>query len=205
MARYRGPKAKIARRFGENIFGNPKISKVLERKNYRAGQHGQSRRRRLSNYGMQLLEKQKMKHAYGLLERQFRKTFRRAERMKGETGVNLLQLLERRLDNVVYRLGFAPTRAAARQLVSHKHFLVNGNPVNIPSFVVGEGDEVRVRDRSRKLQVIHDSVKQVAGDLNLPWLSLEKASLSGKILKVPDREDLDSTFNVQLVVELFSK
>ncbi|MFQ6676055.1 MAG: 30S ribosomal protein S4 [Fidelibacterota bacterium] len=205
MARYRGPKAKIARRFGENVFGNPKIGKVLERKNYPAGQHGQSRRPRLSNYGIQLLEKQKMKYAYGLLERQFRKTFRRAERMKGETGVNLLQLLERRLDNVVYRLGFAPTRAAARQLVNHKHFLVNGRSVNIPSYVVGEGDEIRVRDRSRKLGIIHESVKQISGDLDLPWLSLDKATLTGKVLKIPDREDLDSTFNVQLVVELFSK
>lgn len=205
MARYRGPKAKIARRFGENIFGNPKIGKVLERKNYRAGQHGQSRRRRMSNYGIQLLEKQKMKYAYGLLERQFRKTFRRAERMMGETGVNLLQLLERRLDNVVYRLRFAPTRAAGRQLVSHKHFLVNGRAVNIPSYVVSQEDEIRVRDKSRKLQVIHDSVKQVSGDLDVPWLSLDKATLTGRIIREPEREDLDSTFNVQLVVELFSK
>lgn len=205
MARYRGPRAKIARRFGENIFGNPKIGKVLERKNYRAGQHGQSRRRRPSNYGTQLLEKQKMRYAYGILERQFRKTFREAERMRGETGVNLLQLLERRLDNVVYRLGFAPTRAAARQLVNHKHFVVNGQSVDIPSYVVKQGDEIQVRDKSRKLQVVHDSVKQISGDLTLPWLSLDKASLSGKVLKIPEKEDLDSTFNVQIVVELFSK
>ena len=134
MARYIGPKVKIARKFGENIFGNPKIGKILERKNYKPGQHGQSRRRRLSNYGMQLREKQKMKYSYGLLERQFRRYFKRAEKMQGETGVNLLQLLERRLDNVVYRLGLASTRDAARQLVNHGHFLVNNRKVNIPSF-----------------------------------------------------------------------
>ncbi|MFQ6673793.1 MAG: 30S ribosomal protein S4 [Fidelibacterota bacterium] len=205
MARNTGPRAKIARRFGENIFGNPKIGKILERKNYRAGQHGQSRRRRVSNYGLQLREKQKMKYTYGLLERQFRKYFRTAEMMSGETGINLLQLLERRLDNVIYRLGFAPTRAAARQFVTHKHFLVNARSVNIPSYLVSHGDEIRVREKSRKLAVIHDSVKQVRGDLDLPWLSLDKATLSGKVLKIPERDELISTFNVQLVVELFSK
>ncbi|MEE9167395.1 MAG: 30S ribosomal protein S4 [Candidatus Neomarinimicrobiota bacterium] len=205
MARYRGPKAKIARKFGENIFGNPKVGKILERKNYPPGQHGQSRRRRLSNYAIQLREKQKIKYAYGLLERQFRKYFAKAEQLKGETGINLLQLLERRLDNIVYRLGFAPTRMAARQLVGHKHFLVNEKPVNIPSYLVSAGDEIRVREKSRKLTVIHDSVKQVRGDLDLPWLSLDKASLLGKVLNVPDRDQLDETFKVQLVVELYSK
>lgn len=205
MARYRGPKAKIARKFGENIFGNPKVGKILERKNYRPGQHGQTRRRRLSNYGMQLREKQKMKYTYGLLERQFRKCFRDAEKMKGETGVNLLKLLERRLDNVIYRLGFAPTRSAARQLVNHKHFLVNGKSVNIPSYLISSGDEIQVREKSRKLAVIHDSVKQIRGDLDLPWLSLDKATLSGKVLNIPTRDQLDSTIKIQLVVELFSK
>ena len=165
MARYTGPKAKIARKFGENIFGNPKISKILERKNYLPGQHGQSRRRRASNYGLQLREKQKIKHMYGLMERQFSKFFRHADKMSGETGLNLLELLERRLDNVVFRLGLAPTRAAARQLVTHKHFTVNGKSVNIPSFLVKENDLVIVREKSRKLAVIHDSVKQVRGDL----------------------------------------
>lgn len=205
MARYRGPKAKIARKFGENIFGNPKVGKILERKNYPPGQHGQSRRRRPTNYAIQLREKQKIKYMYGLLERQFRRYFRKAEKMKGETGVNLLGLLECRLDNVVYRLGFAPTRTAARQLVNHKHFSVNGKSVNIPSYLVSAGDDIQVRERSRRLAVIHDSVKQVRGDLDLPWLSLDKATLSGKVLNVPDRNQLDSTLNVQLVVELFSK
>ena len=205
MARYIGPKAKIARKFGENIFGNAKITKILERKNYAPGQHGQSRRRRPSNYGLQLKEKQKIKHMYGLLERQFRKFFQKADKMSGETGLNLLQLLERRLDNVVYRLGFSPTRAAARQLVNHKHFLVNGKSVNIPSYLVKENDQIGVRSKSRKLAVIHDSVKQVRGDLDSGWLSLDKASLSGMVTKLPEKEDFDATLKVQMVVELYSK
>ncbi len=205
MARYTGPKAKIARKFGENIFGNPKISKILERKSYLPGQHGQSRRRRPSNYGLQLREKQKIKYMYGLMERQFRKFFRHADKMSGETGLNLLELLERRLDNVVFRLGLAPTRAAARQLVTHKHFTVNGQSVNIPSFLVKENDLVTVREKSRKLVVIHDSVKQVRGDLVSSWLSLDKGSLSGTVTKLPEKDDFDPTIKVQMVVELYSK
>ena len=205
MARYIGPKAKIARKFGENIFGNAKITKILERKNYAPGQHGQSRRRRPSNYGLQLKEKQKIKYMYGLLERQFRKFFQKADKMIGETGLNLLQLLERRLDNVVYRLGFSPTRAAARQLVNHKHFLVNGKSVNIPSYLVKENDQISVRSKSRKLAVVHDSVKLVRGDLDSGWLSLDKASLSGMVTKLPEKEDFDATLKVQMVVELYSK
>jgi len=205
MARYIGPKAKIARKFGENIFGNAKITKILERKNYAPGQHGQSRRRRPSNYGLQLKEKQKIKHMYGLLERQFRKFFQKADKMSGETGLNLLQLLERRLDNVVYRLGFSPTRAAARQLVNHKHFLVNGKSVNIPSYLVKENDQISVRSKSRKLAVVHDSVKLVRGDLDSGWLSLDKASLSGVVTKLPEKQDFDATLKVQMVVELYSK
>ena len=205
MARYIGPKAKIARKFGENIFGNAKITKILERKNYSPGQHGQSRRRRPSNYGLQLKEKQKIKYMYGLLERQFRIFFQKADKMSGETGLNLLQILECRLDNVVYRLGFSPTRAAARQMVNHKHFLVNGKSVNIPSYLVKENDQIGVRSKSRKLAVIHDSVKQVRGDLDSGWLSLDKASLSGMVTKLPEKEDFDATLKVQMVVELYSK
>ncbi|HHZ98206.1 MAG TPA: 30S ribosomal protein S4 [Candidatus Marinimicrobia bacterium] len=205
MARYIGPKAKIARKFGENIFGNAKITKILERKNYSPGQHGQSRRRRPSNYGLQLKEKQKIKYMYGLLERQFRNFFQKADKMSGETGLNLLQILECRLDNVVYRLGFSPTRAAARQMVNHKHFLVNGKSVNIPSYLVKENDQIGVRSKSRKLAVIHDSVKQVRGDLDSGWLSLDKASLSGMVTKLPEKEDFDATLKVQMVVELYSK
>ena len=205
MARYIGPKAKIARKFGENIFGNAKITKILERKNYSPGQHGQSRRRRPSNYGLQLKEKQKIKYMYGLLERQFRNFFQKADKMSGETGLNLLQILECRLDNVVYRLGFSPTRAAARQMVNHKHFLVNGKSVNIPPYLVKENDQIGVRSKSRKLAVIHDSVKQVRGDLDSGWLSLDKASLSGMVTKLPEKEDFDATLKVQMVVELYSK
>ena len=205
MARYIGPKAKIARKFGENIFGNAKITKILERKNYSPGQHGQSRRRRPSNYGLQLKEKQKIKYMYGLLERQFRIFFQKADKMSGETGLNLLQILECRLDNVIYRLGFSPTRAAARQMVNHKHFLVNGKSVNIPSYLVKENDQIGVRSKSRKLAVIHDSVKQVRGDLDSGWLSLDKASLSGMVTKLPEKEDFDATLKVQMVVELYSK
>ena len=205
MARYIGPKAKIARKFGENIFGNAKITKILERKNYSPGQHGQSRRRRPSNYGLQLKEKQKIKYMYGLLERQFRIFFQKDDKMSGETGLNLLQILECRLDNVVYRLGFSPTRAAARQMVNHKHFLVNGKSVNIPSYLVKENDQIGVRSKSRKLAVIHDSVKQVRGDLDSGWLSLDKASLSGMVTKLPEKEDFDATLKVQMVVELYSK
>lgn len=205
MARYIGPKAKIARKFGDNIFGNAKITKILERKNYAPGQHGQSRRRRPSNYGLQLKEKQKIKYMYGLLEQQFRKFFQKADKMSGETGLNLLQLLERRLDNVVYRLGFSPTRAAARQLVNHKHFLVNGKSVNIPSYLVKENDQINVRSKSRKLAVVHDSVKLVRGDLDSGWLSLDKASLSGVVTKLPEKQDFDATLKVQMVVELYSK
>ncbi|MFQ6608420.1 MAG: 30S ribosomal protein S4 [Fidelibacterota bacterium] len=205
MARFIGPKAKIARKFGENIFSNEKISKILERKNYPPGQHGQSRRRRPSNYALQLREKQKMKYAYGLLERQFRRFFQKAEQMKGETGVNLMQLLERRLDNVVFRLGFATTRAAARQLVTHRHLTVNKKIVNIPSYLLKPGDVIQVRQKSRKLSVIHDSVKRIRGDLDIAWLKLDKGSLSGTLEQIPEREHLDSMFNVQLVVELYSK
>ncbi|MAV77041.1 MAG: 30S ribosomal protein S4 [Candidatus Marinimicrobia bacterium] len=205
MARYIGPKAKIARKFGENIFGNSKISKILEKKNYSPGQHGPTKQRRSSNYGLQLREKQKIKHMYGVLERQFRKFFKRSDRMDGETGLNLLQLLERRLDNVVYRMGFAPTRSAARQLVSHKHFKVNGVSVNIPSYIVKINDEISIRDKSKKLAIVHDSVKQVKGDLSSSWLSLDKASLSGIITKLPEKEDFDPTIKVQMVVELYSK
>ncbi|MBC8174652.1 MAG: 30S ribosomal protein S4 [Candidatus Marinimicrobia bacterium] len=205
MAKYTGMRGKIVRRFGDNIFGNPKFDRILERKNYGPGQHGQSRRRRPSNYGLQLMEKQKMKYTYGLLERQFRRFYKKAEKMKGETGINLVQLLERRLDNVVFRLGFATTRNSARQLVNHKHFLVNGKPANIPSYIVKPNDEIKVRDKSRKLTVIHDSLKRIKGDLDLPWLKLDKATLTGTFLQIPERDQIKEKFTEQLVVELYSK
>tara|TARA_B100001093_G_scaffold203483_1_gene195514 strand:- start:173 stop:790 length:618 start_codon:yes stop_codon:yes gene_type:complete len=205
MAKTNQPRGKLVRKFGENIFGNPKYDKLLNRKPYGPGQHAQSRRGKISNYGIQLQEKQKIKFMYGLLEKQFRITFKKAEKLKGETGTNMLQLLESRLDNVVFRLGFAPTRPSARQLVSHKHFLVNGIIVNIPSYVLKSGDKITVRDKSKKLDIILDSVSIIKGDIDLPWLDLDKAKMTGIFLNVPERDQMNLTVNEQLVVELYSK
>ena len=205
MAKSNKSKGKLVRKFGENIFGNPKYDRLLNRKPYSPGQHGQSRRSKLSNYGIQLQEKQKIKFMYGLLEKQFRLTFERAEKMKGETGTNMLQILESRLDNVVYRLGFAPSRPAARQLVSHKHFLVNNKIVNISSFIVKPGDVIEVREKSRKMDIILESMRRIKGDMDLSWLSLDKAKMKGTFNAVPDRDEMQLTINEQLVVELYSK
>ena len=205
MAKSNKSKGKLVRKFGENIFGNPKYDRLLNRKPYSPGQHGQSRRSKLSNYGIQLQEKQKIKFMYGLLEKQFRLTFERAEKMKGETGTNMLQILESRLDNVVYRLGFAPSRPAARQLVSHKHFLVNNKIVNISSFIVKPGDVIEVREKSRKMDIILESMRRIKGDMDLSWLSLDKAKMKGTFNSVPDRDEMQLTINEQLVVELYSK
>jgi len=205
MAKLKTPRGKLVRKFGENIFGNNKFDRLLNRKPYRAGQHGQARRRRLSNYGVQLHEKQKIKIMYGLLEKQFRSYFAKADQMKGETGTNLMKLLERRLDNVVYRLSFASSRPQARQMVNHAHFLVNDIKVNIPSYLVKPGDQIKVREKSKKLDVILDSVRLVKGDLDLPWLELDKAKLTGTFTDVPDREDMGVIVNEQLIVELYSK
>ncbi|MAR35364.1 MAG: 30S ribosomal protein S4 [Candidatus Marinimicrobia bacterium] len=205
MAKLKTPRGKLVRKFGENIFGNNKYDRLLNRKPYAAGQHGQARRRRLSNYGVQLHEKQKIKIMYGLLEKQFRSYFAKADQMKGETGTNLMKLLERRLDNVVYRLSFASSRPQARQMVNHAHFLVNDIKVNIPSYLVNPGDQIKVREKSKKLDVILDSVRLVKGDLDLPWLELDKAKLTGTFTDVPDREDMGVIVNEQLIVELYSK
>ncbi|HJL75184.1 MAG TPA: 30S ribosomal protein S4 [Candidatus Marinimicrobia bacterium] len=205
MAKLNTPRGKLVRKFGENIFGNPKFDRLLNRKPYAPGQHGQSRRRRLSNYGTQLREKQKIKILYGVLEKQFRNYFEKADKMTGETGTNLMQLLERRLDNVVYRLGFASTRSAARQLVNHGHFLVNNRKVNISSFSVKPGDVIQVRERSKKMDVFLDSMKRIKGDLDLPWLELDKAKMTGTVIAVPERENMQVLVNEQLVVELYSK
>ena len=205
MAKSNTAKGKLVRKFGENIFGNPKYDRLLNRKPYNPGQHGQSRRAKLSNYGIQLREKQKIKFMYGLLEKQFRLTFQKAEKLKGETGTNMLQLLESRLDNVVHRLGFAISRPAARQLVSHKHILLNGKVVNIPSLIVKPGDIISVKEKSKKMDCIIDSIKHIKGDIELPWLSLDKAKMSGTFISVPERDDMNLTVNEQLVVELYSK
>ncbi len=205
MAKLTTAKGKLVRKFGENIFGNPKYDRLLNRKPYSPGQHGQTRRAKLSNYGIQLREKQKIKFMYGLLEKQFRLTFQKADKMKGETGTNMLQLLESRLDNVVHRLGFAISRPAARQLVSHKHILLNGKCVNIPSLIVKPGDVVSIRNKSKKMDCVIESMKNIKGDIDLVWLSLNKAKMSGTFVTIPEREDMKLTVNEQLVVELYSK
>ena len=201
MARYTGPRTKIARKFKEPIFGS---DKYLERKNYPPGQHGQSKRRgKLSEYGMQLQEKQKAKYTYGILERQFKKLFLKAASRKGMTGQNLIKLIESRLDNVVFRLGIAPTRAAARQLVSHRHILVNGKIANIPSLLLVPGDVVAVRERSQALEVITNSL---AGRSNAyPWLEWDANMMSGKFMNYPEREEVPENINEQAIVELYSK
>ncbi len=205
MAKVTTPKGKLVRKFGENIFGNPKYDKLLNRKPYAPGQHGQGRRSKLSNYGIQLQEKQKIKFMYGLLEKQFKLTFQKADKMEGETGTNMLQILESRLDNIVYRLGFAYSRPAARQLVSHKHFLVNNRVVNIPSYILKPGETIEVRSKSKKMDIIIDSMRRIKGDIDLAWLNIDKAKMKGTFISVPDRDEMQLTVNEQLVVELYSK
>lgn len=200
MARYRGPKAKIARKFREPIFGP---SKALEKKNYPPGQHGNSRRRgKKSEYAMQLAEKQKAKYTYGILEKQFALTFDRADRKKGITGENLLKFLEARLDNTVFRLGIAPTRSGARQLVGHRHIRVNGVVTNIPSYQVKPGDVIEVREKSKNLEVITDSL---AAGRSFNWLDWNLAELKGTFLNYPERQDIPENIKEQLIVELYSK
>ena len=205
MAKPSRIRGKLVRKFGVNVFGNPKYDKLLNRKPYAPGQHGQTRRRRLSNYGVQLQEKQKIKSMYGLLEKQFKNYFTKAEKMSGETGTNLLQMLESRLDNIVYRISFAPTRPAARQLVNHGHFLVNDKRVNIPSYILKSGDKIQVREKSKKMDLILDSMKRIKGDIDLPWLELDKGKMQGSFLRMPERDQIDQTIKEQLVVELYSK
>lgn len=201
MARYRGPKSKIARKFSESIFG---ADKALEKKPYPPGQHGQAKKRRKqSEYGMQLLEKQKAKYTYGILERQFRNIFKEAAGKKGITGENLLQLIEARLDNVVFRLGIAPTRRAARQFVTHRHITVNGKIVNIPSYTVKEGDTVGVREKSKSLEAITDSLSTRANRYS--WFEWDEEKMSGKLLNYPPREEIPENIKEQLIVELYSK
>lgn len=202
MARYTGPTSRIARRFGEPIFGP---DKAFEKKSYPPGAHGRNKRRRkVSEYGLQLAEKQKAKYTYGLLERQFANLFQKAARKKGVTGEILLQMLESRLDNVVFRLGIAPTRAAARQLVTHRHIVVNGEVVNIPSYTLKPTDLVGVREKSKSLQVIAESLEHVRHG-RYSWLEWDSAAMVGKFLNVPERSDIPENIKEQLIVELYSK
>ena len=201
MARYTGPKSRIARRFGEPIFGP---DKVLSKKSYAPGQHGNSRRRKTSEYGTMLAEKQKAKYTYGVLERQFRNMFEAAARSNGITGEVLLQNLESRLDNIVDRLGIAPTRAAARQLVSHKHITVDGRVVNIPSYSVKPGQIVAIREKSKSLEVIADALAGF-NHSKYPWLEWDESSKAGKLLNRPERSEIPENIKEQLIVELYSK
>ncbi len=210
MARYTDPSCKLCRREKQKLFlkGSKCYSEKcpIERRNYAPGQHGQGRRSKVSEYGIQLREKQKVRRTYGMLETQFRNTFEKAARMRGVTGDNLVKLLERRLDNVVYRLNLAPSRKAARQLILHCHIVINGNVVNIPSYLLSPGDTIQLKEKSRKLEVVHESVKRTRGDSGVPgWLSLNKADLSGTFLAIPERSDIQLNANEQLVVELYSK
>lgn len=201
MARYTGPKSKIARKFKEPIYGP---DKALEKKNYPPGQHGPAKRRKKqSEYAVQLAEKQKAKYTYGILERQFEKMFNEANRSKGITGENLLKFCESRLDNVVFRMGIAPTRRSARQLVSHRHIMVNGGLVNVPSYQLKEGDVVSVRERSKSLELITNSLDQ--SDAKWDWIDFDRTSLTGKFISAPERTQIPENINEQLIVELYSK
>ena len=201
MARYTGPKTKIARKFQEPIFGP---DKTLTRKNYPPGQHGNSRKRKTSEYGLQLREKQKAKYTYGVLEKQFRNMFDKAARSQGITGEVLLQLLESRLDNIVFRLGLSPTRTGARQLVSHRHVVVDGKVVNIPSYSVKPGQVVGMRERSKSLEVVIDALSGF-NHSKYPWIEWDQDALSGKLLHFPERADIPENIKEQLIVELYSK
>ena len=201
MARYTGPTTKIARKFGEPIYGPDKF---FEKRNYPPGQHGLAKKRKKSSeYGTQLKEKQKVKYTYGLLERQFSNLYEKARKMKGRTtGENLIVLLESRLDNLVYRMGIAPSRAAARQLVTHCHIVLNGEVCNIPSTIIKPGEVVGVRERSKSLEVIQNAVPEVS---KYSWIEWNSAELSGKYLNEPERTEIPETINEQLIVELYSK
>ena len=209
MARYTDASCRLCRREKQKLFlkGTKCFTEKcpVERRAFPPGQHGQSRRTKISEYGVQLREKQKVRRMYGLQEKQFRNTFERALKQTGRTGETLVKLLERRLDNVIYRLGLAPSRKAARQLVNHGHFLVNNHSVDIPSYLLKAGDSIQVRDKSKKLEILHASMKRMKDTAMLPWLSLDKAAMTGVFLNVPERADIPLNADEQLIVELYSK
>ena len=208
MARYTGPSCKLCRREKQKLFlkGSKCHSEKcpIETKNYAPGQHGLGRRAKFSEYGVQLREKQKVKRIYGLLETQFHSYFEKANRQKGVTGENLIKMLERRLDNVVFRLGFSSSRKSARQLVLHRHVLVNGKIVNIPAYILSPGDVISIKEKSKKLDTIHNSLRRTKDNV-YSWIQIDKASLSGTFMQVPEREEIPVTANEQLIVELYSK
>ena len=203
MARHLGPRGKVVRRLDYPVFESPKFGSP--KKGYPPGQHGQGRRRKVSTYGLQLREKQRIKHLYGVLEKQFRNYFKKAAAQQGPTGHNLLTMLESRLDNTLYRLGMAPTRRAARQVVSHKHLLVNNKVVNIPSYLLKPGDSIQIREKSRTMQLVHNAMRRITEEVQMPWLELDKAQMKGTFVALPTREEIPEDVNEQLVVELYSK
>jgi small subunit ribosomal protein S4 len=205
MAKFTGPKGKIVRRFSENIYGNPKFDRLLEKRNYPPGQHGNGGkfRRRISDYGIHLKEKQKLRYTYLLMERQFRNYFAKADKMQGMTGVNLLQLLEKRLDTVVYRMGFARTIMQARQFVNHGHIKVNGKKVDIPSFLVKQGDVVEIKEKSRNMIAIQEAMDSSADVY--PWLQVEREKFMGTFMDIPLREQIPVNIDERLIVEYYSK
>ncbi len=209
MGRYLDSSCRLCRREKTKLFlkGTKCFTEKcpVERRAYPPGQHGQSRRQKISEYGVQLREKQKIRRMYGLMESQFRQYFEKALSQPGRTGENLVKLLERRLDNVVYRMGFAPSRKSARQLVTHGHILVNNQAVTIPSYIIKPGETIQIREKSKKLEVIHSSIKRIKDNMLPIWLSLDKAALAGTFLNVPERSDIPLNANEQLVVELYSK
>lgn len=205
MARYTGPKAKLCRKFGENIFGSTKYDKILSKRKFPAGQHGKNMRRKLSDYGVHLREKQKMRNTYCLLEKQFRNYFVKAAKMTGVTGDNLLLFLERRLDNVVYRLGFATTRMQARQFVNHGHFMVNGHKVDIPSFLCKAGDIIEVRPSSRGMKMLTEAMDRTESTSPFSWLSVDKENMRGQFVTIPPASEIPNTVDLRLIVEFYSK
>lgn len=205
MAKYTGPKAKLCRRFGENIFGPAKYDKILEKRPYPAGQHGANARRKLSDYGIHLKEKQKLRLTYCLMEKQFKGYFTKAAKAGGVTGDNLIQLLERRLDNVVYRLGFASTRMQARQFVNHGHFMVNGKKVDIPSYLCKAGDIIEVRPKSRGMKMLAEALQMSEATSPYSWLTIDKENMRGSFDRIPLAADIPVTVDLRLIVEYYSK
>jgi len=204
MGRNFTPRGKVVRRLGVNIFGNPKFDRILEKRSYGPGQHGK-KRRKMSNYGTQLLEKQKVKKMYGVLEKQFRKYFHEAERRKGVTGHNLLQILECRLDNAVFKAGFAKTRDAARQIVRHGHVQVNGRKVNLPSFLISQNDIISIKEKENAKKLVNDNIKSTEDRIIPNWIDVDKEKLIIRITKLPERADIEVAIEEQLIVELYSK
>lgn len=205
MARYTGPKAKLCRKFGENIFGPAKFDRILNKRKFPPGQHGANMRRKLSDYGVHLREKQKLRLTYGLLEKQFRSYFYKAAKMTGVTGDILLQILERRLDNVVYRMGFATTRMQARQFVNHGHVRVNGKKVDIPSFLVKPGDVVEIREKSRSIKAIQEAMERTETTSPFSWITVDKENMRGEFTSIPAAAEIPVTVDTRLIVEYYSK